>query len=176
MAKACGLTQPLTPHIPFICLPHLNEIPQRKSEVARMATLPPTTILNLIKVVISSSVINLPKHRQAAIDGVWRGDMRPVAMERDRLSLDRSPLKYSLELVDSARVYLGIFANRYGTCPQGYDESITVLEYRRAVDREMPILIFLNKDDVPVAPEDVEDDPEKRDKLKRNYSGKAGRE
>ncbi len=38
-----------------------------------MASLPPDALLNLIHIVISSTMLDLPQHREAAIKGVWQG-------------------------------------------------------------------------------------------------------
>lgn len=132
-----------------------------------MATPPQTALLNLVQVVISSTTLDLPRHRRAAMDGVWHSSMRPVAMERDRIAMYDSPLDYSYELVAEAHVYIGIFGNRYGFNPPGYDVSMTELEYRRAVAHPMPILIFFAKDDAPLAPDDTESDQDRASKLKR---------
>lgn len=94
------------------------------------------------KVFISSTTKDLAVHRDAIKQAIWRCDMNPVAMERDT-AVDSSAVDYSLDLVDEARIYVGIFAHRYGYIPNGYDISITEMEYRRALQRNIPILIFI---------------------------------
>ncbi|MBF6591837.1 MAG: DUF4062 domain-containing protein, partial [Ktedonobacterales bacterium] len=117
-------------------------------------------------VFISSTMVDLPAHREAAMDAVWRCDMYPLAAERDSAG-PHAPGAYSLQLADQAEVYVGIFAHRYGTIPPGGALSITEMEYRRARERKIPILIFMPADEHPIDPGDGEADPEKAAKLAR---------
>ncbi len=59
-------------------------------------------------------------------------------------------------MVDDADVYIGVFAYRYGYVPDGYDISITEMEYNRAVATKTPRLIFFIHEDHPVTGKDVE--------------------
>ncbi len=61
-----------------------------------------------------------------------------------------------MDLVDQADIYLGVFAFRYGYVPKGHEVSITEMEYKRAVERGIPRLIFLMHGDHPVKSADVE--------------------
>jgi tetratricopeptide (TPR) repeat protein len=45
---------------------------------------------------------------------------------------DADAIQESLRIVNEADIYLGIFAYRYGYIPQGYNISITEMEYNRA--------------------------------------------
>ncbi len=58
--------------------------------------------------------------------------------------------------MDSADIYVGIFAHRYGYVPAGQDISLIEIEYNRAIERGIPRLIFLISDEHPVRPSDVE--------------------
>src|ERR671915_2199370 len=71
-------------------------------------------------------------------------------------ALDSDSIRASREMVDKADVYIGLFAHRYGYVPEGYDISITEMEYQRVVERGIPQLIFLIHDDVPVLPKDYD--------------------
>ena len=59
-------------------------------------------------------------------------------------------------LVDQADFYLGIFAFRYGLVPEGQDKSITELEYDHAIERHIPVFIFIAHDEHPISFRDVE--------------------
>jgi hypothetical protein len=59
-------------------------------------------------------------------------------------------------MVDDADIYIGIFAHRYGYVPAGSDVSVTEMEYRRAVERKLPCLIFFMHEDHPVKARDIE--------------------
>lgn len=52
-------------------------------------------------------------------------------------------LTVSREYVDQADFYLGIFAFRYGFVPEGQQKSVIELEYDRAIERGIPVLIFI---------------------------------
>src|SRR6266536_2106934 len=107
------------------------------------------------KVMISSTAIDLPEHRDKVLNACLRQGMFPVMMEH-LPAADADAIKESLRMVNEADIYLGIFAYRYGYAPKGYDISITEMEYNRAVERGIPRLIFLMDKDHPVKPTDVE--------------------
>src|SRR5215470_3809398 len=107
------------------------------------------------KVMISSTTQDLPEHRRQAMDACISQSMFPSMMEH----LPASPedaVAASLKMVDEADVYVGIFAYRYGFCPEGYSQSITEMEYERAKQRGIPLLLFLVNKNHPVKGLDVE--------------------
>jgi tetratricopeptide (TPR) repeat protein len=106
-------------------------------------------------VVISSTVRDLPEHREEVKDACLRMDMLPKMMEQLPAS-DSDAIEESLRLVDEADIYLGIFAHRYGHVPVGQDMSIVEMEYERAFVRRIPRLIFVMHEDHPVRASDVE--------------------
>lgn len=121
-------------------------------------------------VVVSSTRKDLSAHCEAARDAVWKCSMHALMMERDT-AWDGDPVEYSLHQVDQAEVYVGIFAHRYGKIPPNSDISITEMEYRRAVKRGIPRLIFIMDEKHP-GPEKAsentdfyEQDPENKQKL-----------
>jgi len=106
-------------------------------------------------VIISSTALDLPEHRGGIRDACERAGFEPHMMEK-LPALDADAIEASLRLVNEADVYVGIFAYRYGYVPDGHDISITEMEYSRAVERDMPRLIFFIHDDHPVTGKDVE--------------------
>ncbi len=99
-----------------------------------------------IDVMLSSTSKDLPEYRKEAIDAVWRAKMFPIAMET-LTGADNDAIGISFKMVDDAEIYVGIFAHRYGFIPKDPRNpdaiSITEMEYRRAIDRGIPILIFV---------------------------------
>ena len=95
------------------------------------------------------------------------GMFHPDMMEH-LTATDANALEVSLKMVDKADLYLGVFAFRYGYVPEGQTTSVTEAEYNRAVERNIPRLIFLMSDEHPVKPSDVEtgEGAEKLRKLK----------
>ena len=102
---------------------------------------------------VSSTTKDLPSHRKAVVDGIWRRGMYPLVMET-ATATPVDAIKFSLDLVNEAEVYMGVFGFRYGYRPKDparnpKNLSITELEYRRALERGIPILIFIMADDHP---------------------------
>ncbi|MEL7423063.1 MAG: DUF4062 domain-containing protein [Bacteroidota bacterium] len=106
-------------------------------------------------VMISSTARDLPEHRSMVMDACLRADTFPKMMEHLPPS-DANAIAVSLAMVDESEIYIGIFAHRYGYVPAGHNISITEMEYQRAVERGIPILIFIISDDVPVLLKDVD--------------------
>ncbi len=106
-------------------------------------------------VMISSTARDLPDHRKEVLDACARQGMFPLMMEH-LPALDADAIAASLKMVAEAEIYLGIFAHRYGYVPAGHDLSITEMEYNRAVERGIPRLIFIMRDDYAVLPGEVE--------------------
>ena len=82
-------------------------------------------------------------------------DMLPRMMEHLPAS-DVDAIEASLNAVDQADIYVGLFAHRYGYVPEGHDKSITEMEYEHALARGIPCLIFMLDDNVPVLPKDMD--------------------
>lgn len=107
------------------------------------------------KAMISSTARDLPEHRKEVLDACLRQGMLPIMMEHLPAS-DADAIVESLRIVDDADLYLGIFAYRYGYIPKGHDISITEMEYNRAVERDIPRLIFIIDKTHSIQIDDVE--------------------
>ncbi len=103
-------------------------------------------------VMLSSTSRDLPTHRNIAVNAVLRAGMHPIIMEALPASLGDA-IRDSLQLVDEAEIYIGIFGMRYGHIPDDPRNperlSITEMEYRHAMKRGIPVLIFLMDDEHP---------------------------
>jgi hypothetical protein len=115
-------------------------------------------------VMISSTAIDLPEHRKQAIEACQRLGFIPNAMEH-LPARDADAMRVSLEMVEQSDIYLGIYAWRYGYVPEGHDISVTEMEYDRAVERGIPILVFTIHKDHPLLIEMVETRPGAQEKL-----------
>lgn len=127
--------------------------------------IPPPGALNAM---ISSTAIDLPEHRAAVREACLDAGVFPIGMEH-LPARDASGTAVSLEMVDAADIYLGIYAWRYGWVPEK-DISITEMEFDRAVERKVAgklreILIFTAHKDHPCTVEDVEADKDAQKKL-----------
>jgi tetratricopeptide (TPR) repeat protein len=110
---------------------------------------------NLPIAMVSSTARDLPEHRREVLEACLRLGFHPKMMEH-LPAADADAIDASLALVDSADIYIGIFAHRYGYIPAGYDISITEMEYNHAVKRGIPRLIFFMHGDHPIKAADVE--------------------
>lgn len=118
---------------------------------------------------ISSTALDLEKHRPAVEAACIGAGVFPIWMKH-LPARDASGVKVSLEMVDKADLYIGVYAWRYGWVPPGGDKSITELEFDHAVKRQAEgkleeLLIFIARDDHPVTKKDVEADKQAQEKL-----------
>ena len=98
-----------------------------------------------MKAYLSSTYEDLKDYRQRAYDELRKLEFDVLAMEHYGAANMR-PVDKCLADVGSADLYIGIFAHRYGFVPDAENpghRSITELEYRHAVERNIPRLIFL---------------------------------
>jgi len=128
---------------------------------------------------ISSTSVDLPEHRPEVRDACLREGYFPDMME-SLPARDADAIRVSLEMVDRADVYIGIYAWRYGHKPEGHDISITEMEFNRAVERGIPILVFVIHKEHALTIEMVETDKEAQQKLaklkERASQGRGRRE
>ncbi|MCB0855678.1 MAG: DUF4062 domain-containing protein, partial [Bacteroidetes bacterium] len=106
-------------------------------------------------VMVSSTVKDLPDYRLKVQDACLRADTKPQMMEH-LSSSDENAINVSLKMVDESDIYIGVFAHKYGSIPPGHEISITEMEYNRAVEKKLPILIFMISDEVAVKPKDFD--------------------
>jgi hypothetical protein len=106
-------------------------------------------------VMISSTILDLPEHREEVRSACEEMGMFPSMMEY-RPASDKDAILFSLSLVDDADIYVGVYAHRYGYVPTGHKISITEMEYKRAIERKIPRLIFVMHKDHSVKAVDVD--------------------
>nr|VFK56992.1 MAG: protein of unknown function (DUF4062) [Candidatus Kentron sp. TUN] len=96
----------------------------------------------MTKVFISSTGKDLEKYRQAAIDECNRLGMTPIAIEFFE-AMGVGAVEGSKKKLDEAELYVGIFAHRYGYIEDGFDKSVTEIEFDYAGKRGLERLCFL---------------------------------
>jgi hypothetical protein len=112
-------------------------------------------------VMVSSTYSDLTAHREEAINALLRLGFFPVGMEFDAAKAGKDIIDSSMDMVDKAAAYAGILSHRYGGVPEDVTRnpdrlSITELEYRRALERGIPVYMFLMSDKHPVFVDGVE--------------------
>lgn len=93
------------------------------------------------KVFISSTILNLPSERAAALKAVNKVDGLPVMSEFTMEAQNKNSVAACLDKVRDSDIYVLIIGGKYGWQPEG-NESITELEYQTALDNKIPILVF----------------------------------
>jgi hypothetical protein len=112
----------------------------------------------VLKVMVSSTIIDLPQHRTEIQAACLRQGMLPIMMEHEPAS-DAEAISFSIGLVDRSDIYVGVYAHRYGYIPKENNPkniSLTEMEYDRAVERNIPRFIFIMDDLHPITIKDVE--------------------
>jgi tetratricopeptide (TPR) repeat protein len=104
---------------------------------------------------LSSTYKELAEHREAVRKAMLGQRLIPVAMEDDAVLPDKDLISASLSKVDESDAYVGLIGYRYGQAPHDSDRnpdglSLTELEFRRAVERKVPICMFIMHNDHPV--------------------------
>jgi GTPase SAR1 family protein len=105
----------------------------------------------MARIFVSSTFKDLEECREKVRLVLRRMGHEDVAMEYF-VAEDKRPLDKCMEAVASSDLYIGIFAWRYGYIPDGYDKSITELEYRKAIETGKDCLSFLLHGEAPWAP------------------------
>ena len=93
------------------------------------------------KIFISSTIVDLPNERKAALKAVEKAGGFPVMSEFTIEAQSTDSLTACLEKVKESDLYVLILGGRYGWQPDS-KESITELEYQTALACKVPILVF----------------------------------
>ncbi|HEX8650717.1 MAG TPA: DUF4062 domain-containing protein [Pyrinomonadaceae bacterium] len=113
----------------------------------------------VVNVFLSSTWLDLQPEREAVQTALHRlRETKFIGMEYFG-SRDENTRQTSLDEVDRSTLYVGIFGGRYGS-------GITEAEYRRALEKDLPCLIYV-KDEASVQQQWREADPDKQDRLTR---------
>ncbi|MBZ0288187.1 MAG: DUF4062 domain-containing protein, partial [Anaerolineae bacterium] len=94
------------------------------------------------KVFISSTNKDLSAYRQAATETCLKLGLFPIDMKHFE-AMSFGATEGSRRKLDGADVYIGIFAHRYGYVEDGYDKSVTEMEFDYAGERGLDRLCFV---------------------------------
>ena len=109
-----------------------------------------------LSVFVGSTFIDLQPYRDAVFQALNRLETVVRGMEYFG-SLPETPKEECLRIVRSCKVYVGIFAMRYGSLDPKSGKSLTQLEYEEAQRIGLPSLIYLlNEELQPVLPKHIE--------------------
>jgi len=117
-------------------------------------------VASVYNVFISSTSKDLTKYRAKVKEAVLRAGAFPIAMEEFEAT-ERNALQLCYDEVQKADIFIGIYAHRYGYAPSadstftiadGEERSgdgetgITHLEYLWALERKLPMLLYVVSD------------------------------
>lgn len=112
-----------------------------------------------VPVFVGSTFNDMKLYRRAAQDALVQLETIVRGMEHFG-SKPGTPVDECLRIVRSCKVYIGVFGMRYGSVPDGFDKSMTHLEYEEAQTAKLPSLIYvIDEDNQPVLPKYVEIGP-----------------
>ena len=112
-----------------------------------------------IPIFVGSTFEDMQDYRRAVRDALTQLETIVKGMEYFG-SKPGTPVEECLEVVKSCQVYIGVFGMRYGSVPEGYELSMTHLEYEAAQRNALPSLIyFLDENVQPILPKYVETGP-----------------
>jgi tetratricopeptide (TPR) repeat protein len=124
------------------------------------------------KVFLGSAALSLPTHYEKLKDSCLRLGMLPQSTEY-LPPAQTNKLIAALELVENSDIYLGVFAFQYGEVfdnPQHNPgrHSIAELEYRKALERKIPLIVFFMDENHQITVHDIDPTPRfaKLEKLK----------
>jgi hypothetical protein len=120
-----------------------------------------------VPIFVSSTFTDLQIYRRKIQDALTQLEAIVRGMEQFG-SKPGSPVEECLKVVQSCRLYIGVFGMRYGSIPDGHEKSMTNIEYDEAQRLKLPSLIYLLNDSHPIPSKDVETGPnaEKLEALK----------
>lgn len=121
------------------------------------------------QIFISSTYEDLKEERKKVQDTILSMYQFPIGMEMFSAA-DEEQWEIIKETIDSSDYYVLIIGHRYGSVIEKGSYagiSYTQKEFRYALKRKVPVLVFLIDDKVAVTPDKMEQDDDKRKKLKR---------
>lgn len=112
------------------------------------------------QIFVSSTFTDLKEERKAIIEGLLNAKYIPAGMEMFAASNDEQ-FKYIKKIIDTCDYYILIVGARYGSINSSTGKSFTEQEYDYAVEKNIPVLVFLH-DDPYNLPADKRDDENRK--------------
>lgn len=118
------------------------------------------------QVFISSTYADLIEERKKILDFLLMADCIPAGMEAF-VAADVEQFEVIKKVIDLCDYYVLIIGKRYGSIHPKTGKSYTEMEYDYAIERGIPVLVFAIDDNVELAPDKIETDEDKIEKLKK---------
>ena len=117
-----------------------------------------------MKVFLSSTYIDLTEHRKEAAEALTRLGHHVIGMETFNARTE-DPTKASLKEVEDCKLFVGIYAHRYGSLIKSSKISVTEQEFDHAVAKGKEIFAFFVNEDFSWPPKMVDKEAEPIKKL-----------
>lgn len=117
------------------------------------------------QVFISSTFVDLKEERQEVINALLEMDCFPVGMELFPAA-SQDQWSFIKKLIAECDYYILIVGGRYGSINEETGISYTEMEYRYAIEKNIPTLSFLHQSPGTIPAERTERDSEAQKKLK----------
>lgn len=109
-----------------------------------------------IPIFVGSTYSDLIDYRKSTMDALHKLKTVVNGMEYFG-SKPGSPLEECLNAVRESKIYIGIFAMRYGSVEESFDKSFTHLEYIEAQKLKLPSLIYIiDEERQPILTKNIE--------------------
>jgi hypothetical protein len=95
------------------------------------------------KVFVSSTIVDLPSERAAALEAVGLVNCIPIMSEHTMEAEDTDSVEACLNKVLECDIYILICGGRYGWKPNGGTKSITEMEYETAIKADKARLVYI---------------------------------
>ncbi len=113
---------------------------------------------NNCRVFVASTWEDLKNERSEVLEALRQFYFQHVTMEYFGAD-PRQPIEKCLEEVQSADIFVGIIGHRYGSILDTTGKSYTQMEYEEARKYNIPCLIYIRSDDIPIPPKYFEKNP-----------------
>ncbi|WP_346890732.1 DUF4062 domain-containing protein [Clostridium sp. UBA3887] len=117
------------------------------------------------QVFISSTFVDLEEERKAIIETIINLDCFPAVMEMFPAD-DREQFEYIKTIIDDSDYYILIISGRYGSVAED-GKSYTEKEFDYAIEKGIPVLVFVKRDIGSIQISKTDDDPVKKEKLEK---------
>lgn len=114
-------------------------------------------------VFVSSTYDDLKEERREVINALRELNCIPCGMETFPADNDEQ-FEFIKDVIDECDYFVLIIAGRYGSVSSG-GLSFTEMEYRYAVEKGIPVLVFIHSDRNSISIEKSESNPQRREKL-----------
>lgn len=125
-------------------------------------------IVKKYQVFISSTYTDLKNEREAAVEAILKAGHIPAGMELFKAGDEQ--LTTIKKWIDESDIYVLILGKRYGSIDSKSGLSYTEIEYRYAIDNDMPVFAIIMSD--KNANDKIESDMIKENIYEQNYSDK----